>query len=209
MHFLARFPRLAALLLPVLMPFLLTTGCSTFVSDPALLNPDAKPATIHCYTRLYVLFFASCAITAVDGHRTDASEVLGLTAKLASGLRWVEFQTDNYFGGAGGTSEVCAFTFNFQESHEYQIKAHSLKFDPVNSSDPDELALQSGQVDIQEGDPWGGAIREFQVPITCSHGGGSLCRAAPDCVTSRYIRCVPHAPHPFGRCEPVMPDSDR
>jgi hypothetical protein len=176
----------------------------TFISNPELLDPAAGSATLHCYSRVYLVYLSSCSVTAVDGHRTTAREVFSLTTRLAPGTRWVEFQTQNYFGGSGGTSEVCAFTADFQEGREYQIKAHSLGLDPVPAGNPDLLPLQTGKIVVQS-KASGGALDEVTVPVTCSHGGGSLCRSTSDCAASRSIGCVPQGSHAFGRCETVLP----
>ena len=175
----------------------LTAACSTFISHPDLLNADANPATLHCYSRFYLLYSTSCTVTAVDGRRSGAAHVASLTTKVLPGVRWVEFNTDSYCCGSGGESEVCVFTFDFHQGAEYQIKAYSLRLEPIPASNADEFPLQSGVIGIVE---LGKDNREISVPVVCSHGGGSFCQSDEDCVPNPYIRCIGQATKPFGRC---------
>ncbi|MDP2240978.1 MAG: hypothetical protein Q8K18_12560 [Burkholderiales bacterium] len=173
-------------------------ACANFVAYPGAPLPDAQVATVNCYSRNYLVFSASCHVTAVDGVRPVLSQIMNTTSKLLPGHHWVEFEAAQYFGGSGGVTDVCAFDFDFEADHQYQIKAHSLEFD-VGWMQKHSPALYTGSF-IIEITRSAGELQTQRVRTTCSFGGGSLCRKTSDCVPHPDIICLPQEGHAFGKC---------
>lgn len=176
---------------------LLFSACSTFVAYPGPALPDSQVATLKCFWRYYFFYIGECHITAIDGQRRDISHLMSLTSKLKPGDHWAEFEVEHYFAGAGGTTDVCAFDFNFEAGYQYQIKAHSLESDigwlAKHNSD-----LFTGSVSIEATSPTG-QTRTHHVKTTCSPGG-SLCRKTSDCVPHPDMNCFQQEGYLFGRC---------
>jgi hypothetical protein len=182
----------------VLLIAALSPACSTFVAYPGASLPDEQVATVKCYSRYYFVYIAECHITAVDGRRPGLSQIMSLTSKLLPGHHWIEFGAEQYFGGGGGVTDVCAFDFDFEPNHEYQIQAHSLEFE-VGWMAKRSLTLYKGSVILEVTSP-AGKSQTQRVNTTCSFGGGSLCRQTSDCVPHPDIICVPQEGHVFGKC---------
>jgi len=149
----------------------LAPACSTFVAYPGAPLPDEQVATVKCYSRYYFVYMAGCHVTAVDGCRPELSQIMSMTSKLLPGHHWIEFGAEEYFGGGGGVTDVCAFDFDFEVNHQYQIKAHSLEFE-VGLIAKRSSALYKGSVIIEVTSPTG-ELQTKRVKTTCSFGGGS------------------------------------
>lgn len=171
------------------------TGCGTFVAYTGPALPDEEVATIHCFWRYYFVYSTECHISAIDGQRPEISQLMSLASKLKPGNHWIEFGVEHYFGGGGGTRHVCAFDFDFEAGHRYQIKAHSFKPDAPWMSGH----LYTGTVAVEAVSP-AGQSQKYQINTTCSFGGGSLCRKTSDCVPHPDIRCIPQEGFSFGMC---------
>jgi hypothetical protein len=176
----------------------LCPGCSTFVAYSGPTLPDTQVATLRCYWRYYLVYIGECHVSAIDGRRPGISQIMGITSKLAPGNHWVEFGVEQYFGGGGGKTDVCAFDFDFEAGYQYQIKAHSLEFD-VGWMAKHSPILYAGSVVVEATSP-GGQSQAHKVNATCSFGGGSFCRETSDCVPHPDIRCFPQEGHSFGKC---------
>lgn len=159
--------------------------------------PEAEAVTLKCYWRYYFLAMDECHVSAVDGHRTGALDFANMTARFAPGRRWIEFEMEYYFGGGGGTTDVCAFEHDFLAGHRYRILAHSFKT-RTGSLQKRSTTLYGGSIDLEETGPDGEEV-VHRPALTCS-SGGSLCRTAADCVPHPDIVCQTQPDHPYGRC---------
>lgn len=177
---------------------LFSAGCGTFIVDPESARPDAERATLTCFWRFYFVYIEECHVSAVDGQRPGVLQFSSLTTRLMPGRHWVEFGLESYFGGGGGTTDVCAFEHEFAAGHEYHLQAHSFEAD-VSWLQKHGNLLYSGSIAIEERGP-GGETRTYRLPTSCSFGGGSLCRKTEDCNPHPDIVCQPQPGHPFGRC---------
>jgi len=131
------------------------------------------------------------------GKRPGALQFANVTAEFAPGHRWVEFEMERYFGGGGGTSDICAFEHDFLAGHRYQIFAHSLKPN-IRWLQKHAATLYSGSIELEETRPDGTVI--VHRPALACNFGGSLCRTTADCVPHPDIVCQPQPGYPNGRC---------
>ncbi|HEX5804576.1 MAG TPA: hypothetical protein VFY24_16275, partial [Azospira sp.] len=145
---------------------------------------------------------------AVDGLRPALSEMFGSTSRMLPGRHWIEVAFESYFGGGGGTTDVCAFDIDVRPGHVYRVKAHSLTTDIGHLAKHGHPGLYRGLLALEIEAPETPGIRDTpvqawevrQVEATCSFAGGSLCRKDADCVPHPDIRCFPQAGFPFGAC---------
>jgi hypothetical protein len=173
-------------------------GCATFVtySGPAL--PDVEVVLLRCPGRFLVVGAVSCRVSAVDGLRPGVSQVMSRSARLAPGRHWVEFTVERYLGGSGGTAEVCALDLDFTAGLRYDIEVASYRAD-IGWVEQHGGQLYGGSVNVRSTTSEGVSLAP-RVALTCSFGGGSLCRASADCAPHPDIVCHPRPGYAFGQC---------
>lgn len=175
------------------------SACGTFVSYPGGELPDNEVATVNCYTRFYFVYLESCRVQAVDGLRPGFAEMFGNSSKILPGRHWIELAYERYFGGAGGTSDVCAFDIDLEPGSTYQVKAHSLKIAIPHLKKLERSGFYQGVMELEVVKPSGtGETRNIKA--TCSAFGGSMCRKDSDCIAHPDIRCLPQDGFQFGQC---------
>lgn len=185
--------------LTVSCAFCCLSACSTFVTYKGQELPDEKVVTFHCYSRYYFIYMESCRVQAIDGLRPDVFEMFGNTSKILPGPHWIEIAFEKYFGGGGGTTDVCAFDMDLEPGAVYQVKAHSLSTEVSHWAKHEYRGFYRGSMDIEVTNLSG--VREVRSTLaTCSPFGGSMCRRDEDCVHHPDIRCFPQEGFPFGQC---------
>ncbi len=175
------------------------SACSNFVPYPGEESSDAEISTFNCYSRYYFVYMESCRFQAVDGLRPKISEMFGNTSKIVPGNHWIEVAFEQYFGGGGGVTDVCAFDIDLKPGYSYQIKAHSLTTDIGHLAKHGHRGFYGGSINIEITSPL--MEQEFRsASVTCSFAGGSMCRKHADCAPHPDIRCFPQEGFPFGVC---------
>ena len=172
-------------------------ACSTFVADSGRELADAQAVTVSCSARNLLIAMSGCQITAIDGQRPSLGELFNWSGKLAPGRHWIEIELSQFFGGGGGTTDVCALEADFGAGRHYVILSQSATFD-IGWAAKHSGALYTGSVLLTSGAA--GAEQEDRVRMTCSFGGGSLCRRDVDCVPHPDIRCMAQPGMDFGAC---------
>jgi hypothetical protein len=175
----------------------LVSACGTFVVNTGHPLSEAEAVTLKCFWRYYFVSIDECHVSAVDGHRPGALQFANITAQFPPGHRWVEFEMERYFGGGGGTTDVCAFEHDFLAGHRYQIVAHSFKPN-IAWLQKHTTTLYTGSIDLEETRA-DGSVVVHRPALICSFGG-SLCRTTADCVPHPDIICQPQPGYPYGRC---------
>lgn len=177
---------------------LLAAGCGTFVVGPEGLREDAGHATITCFWRFYLVYIEECHVSAIDGRRPGPLQFSSLTTLVTPGPHWVEFGIERYFGGGGGTTDVCAFEHEFAAGHEYHLQAHSFEAG-VSWLQKRQQRFYTGSIAVEER---GAGIEPhtWRLPTICSGGGASLCRKTEDCVPHPDIVCQSQPGQAYGRC---------
>lgn len=177
----------------------LVGGCATFVTYSGDPRDADEVATLHRYSRYYVVYMASCGFQAVDGRRPRLSQIFTNTSELLPGSHWVEIAFEGWVGGGGGITDVCAFDLDVEAGAVYQVKAHSLTTAVPHLAKHSTPGFYRGTLDVSISRPSGSAeVR--RVEATCSAFGGSMCRKDADCVDHPDIACFPQAGFPFGQC---------
>lgn len=177
----------------------MASACSTFVAYSGPELPDPEVATVECYSRYYFVYLESCSVTAIDGRRPGLSQLFSNTSKVTPGRHWLEIAFERYFGGGGGVTDVCAFDLDVNAGHVYRISAHSLKTDIGLLAKHSSPSFYSGSLDLGVTSP-AEARETHQIKVTCSFGGGSMCRQISDCSPHPDMQCIPQEGHSFGRC---------
>jgi hypothetical protein len=174
-------------------------GCATFVTYPGAQRPAQEVATLHCYSRYYVVYMESCGFQAVDGFRPGLSQLFTNTSEVLPGAHWIEIAFESYFGGGGGITDVCAFELDFEPNAVYRVKAHSLATEISLLGRHAQRGFYRGWLDVSIA-RGSGASEVRRVEATCSAFGGSMCRKDADCVDHPEIACIPQEGFPFGQC---------
>jgi hypothetical protein len=184
-------PLLTALLL------ILCSACGTFVAHSVPTGSPDEIVDLRCYARYYFVYIEECHITSVDGLRPGLGQFANLGAELTPGRHWIEFEIERYFGGAGGTAQVCAFENDFSAGTRYRIVAHSLETDVTRIQQLD-AALYGASIELAQSPP-DGAPSTQRIELVCAPGG-SLCRTAADCEPHTDKACQLHEGHAYGTC---------
>ncbi|WP_374674158.1 hypothetical protein [Ideonella sp.] len=157
-------------------------------------------ATLQCYWREYFVYSKECHITAVNGQRPTLRlwESGVFTASVPLGRQWIEIEMQAFAFGGGGTTDVCAFEHNFLPGVHYRIRPGSEAFEiSATQKHNPALAPYRGSLVIESASTEQASQR---VDLSCTHGGGSLCRSTGDCVKHPNVRCERREGEAFGKC---------
>ena len=176
----------------------LLAACGTLETGADRELPDTGIAVLEGYKRFYVLYYEQGDISAVDGKRPD--NLLGYvnSVRLLPGGHWIEIQLERYAFGGGGPFAICAFRFQFEARHRYQIKAHSLTADVGLLAHPSHSSYK-GSISLETSTP-GGTEKIENVAAVCATPHQNLCIKDSDC-PSNYP-CHTQPGFEFGTCSP-------
>lgn len=175
----------------------LCAACGTFVAHGVPAGSPEEIIELRCHARWYLVYLEECHITSVDGQRPGIGQLANLGAELTPGRHWVEFEIERYFGGGGGTAQVCAFEYDFNAGSSYRIVAHSLEPD-VDAIRQPGGRLHGATIEMERA-PAGGEVSTARLPTVCAPSG-SLCRTLADCQPHPDMACRMEAGHPYGSC---------
>lgn len=175
-------------------------GCATFSPDDSAVPGAGAAATLQCYWREYIVYSKECHITAVNGQRPTLRlwESGVFTASVPPGRQWIEIEMQAFAFGGGGTTDVCAFEHDFLPGVHYKIRPGSEAFEiSATQKHNPALAPYHGSLVIESASTEQASQR---VDLSCTHGGGSLCRSTGDCVKHPNVRCERREGEAFGKC---------
>lgn len=176
----------------------LLAACGTLDTGVDPERPESEIAFLEGYKRYYVLYYEQGDISSVDGKRPGGILRYVNAVKLLPGEHWVEIRLERYVLGGGGPYATCAFKFQFEAQHRYQIEAHSLKADVGLLAHP-LYTPYKGSISIEISTP-DSHVRTESVTAVCTIPHEALCRQNSDC-PSNYP-CHKQQDFEFGTCNP-------